>query len=227
MKLIPLTQGKFAQVDDEDFEALSKFHWSCQKTKTPGRFYAYRQGVNEDTGKKRSFSMHRQIMGVKDRSVDVDHEDLDGLNNQRHNLRECTRTLNNANGRTPKDNKSGFKGVHFDLSRKLWTASAAGKAAGRFECKEDAARAYNKLAFDLWGEYARLNDVDPVFPTKEKSILGRRNTSGFYGVSISGNKWAAELGSNGVRHRLGNFNTPEEAARRLRCCRKNLQRIKN
>lgn len=213
MKLIKLTRGYFAKVDDEDFEELNRYHWNCQKTKTPGRFYAYRQGINEVTGKKRSIAMHRQIMGVTDRRLDVDHGDLDGLNNQKLNLSICGRSFNNANSLPPKNNTSGFKGICFDESRNLWSASAAGKHGGRFGLKEDAARAYNKLAFDMWGKYARLNDVDPVFPTTEKPKMKRSNTSGYLGVSKCGRKWLAEISPNRQKLRLGRFENIEDAAR--------------
>lgn len=213
MKLIPLTRGKFAKVDDEDFDWLNQWKWNCQKTKTPGRFYAYRGGLNEETGKKRSISMHRQIMGVKDRTMDVDHEDLDGLNNQRSNLSVCGRSFNNVNSLPPKNNTSGFKGVGFDEKRNLWLASVGGKYAGRFEMKEDAARAYNKLAFDTYGKYARLNDVYPIFPTSEKPKVGRSNTSGYLGVSKCGRKWLAEISPNRKKFRLGIFESIEDAAR--------------
>ncbi len=33
MKLIPLTQGYHAMVDDEDFDRLNKFKWRIQKVK--------------------------------------------------------------------------------------------------------------------------------------------------------------------------------------------------
>lgn len=164
MKLIPLTRGHFAQVDDEDFEELSKYKWHCQRTKTDGRFYAYRNGINENTGRKRSISMHRQIMGMPDRRIDIDHWDRDGLNNQRHNLRACSRSCNNGNAGLTGRNKSGFKGVSFDRARSLWIAGCGNMKAGRFTCRYEAARHYNKMAFDKWGEFARLNDVDPVFP---------------------------------------------------------------
>lgn len=32
MKLIPLSQGLFAMVDDEDFDLVNQFKWSAAKT---------------------------------------------------------------------------------------------------------------------------------------------------------------------------------------------------
>lgn len=158
MKQIKLTRGKFAIVDDEDFEELAKHKWNCQITKTEGRNYAYRVGVRPDGGKT-TVRMHRQIIGESAKGMDIDHIDGDGLNNQKSNLRPCTRSQNNGNARMPRNNKSGFKGVSFDKNRGLWVAQADGKHAGRHTSKEDAARAYNKKAFEIWGEFARLNDI--------------------------------------------------------------------
>jgi len=58
MKLIPLTQGKFAMVDDVDFEFVSMFNWRISNQR--GYLYA----VNDKFG-----SLHRIILGVKDPKV--------------------------------------------------------------------------------------------------------------------------------------------------------------
>jgi len=159
MKQIPLTRGYFALVDDEDYDSLIKFKWNCQVVKGSDRLYAYRANKNEITGRRVPVSMHRQIMGVTDPKVDVDHWDTYGLNNQKHNLRVCSRSQNNGNMRRPKDNTSGYKGVSFDKKRRLWRAYLKGRSLGRFSEIGEAALAYNAAAIGLWGEYARLNDV--------------------------------------------------------------------
>jgi len=154
MKLIPLTQGYFAKVDDSDFEWLSQWKWRINKV--GARIYATRT-IETENG-RRGLTMHRQILGETDRHIDVDHGDGDQLNNQRYNLRRATRTQNNANQKISVRNSSGYKGVCFCKERRKWVASVASKHIGRFENIEDAAKAYNKAAKELWGEFSRPND---------------------------------------------------------------------
>lgn len=207
MKLIPLSQGYFTQVDDSDFNHLIKLKWWISKSDT--RIYA--TGV---VSGGRKISLHRYLMGATDPKIDIDHRDGNTLNNQRDNLRIATRTQNNANAKTPKDNRSGYKGVSFDKARGLWSASAGRVNIGRFDCKHEAARHYNKTAKELWGEYARLNVVDPMFPTTGKSPVNRNNTSGFAGVHLDGvGKWRSEIIRNGVKRRLGPFTNKEDAVK--------------
>ncbi len=209
MKQIPLSQGLFARVDDEDYLKLSKGKWWISKC--GGRVYAY--GSIDGL---RKISMHRYLLEETDRRVDVDHWDGDTLNNQRCNLRRATRTLNNANSKPNKHNTSGFKGVRFDSQRGLWSARIMTKFLGRFDIIEDAARAYNDEARKLWGDFAWLNDVSPLFPTIERSLINRNNTSGFKGVYF--NKlntvkvWTAEIIRAGRKTRLGSFERIEDAA---------------
>lgn len=97
MKEIPLTRGKVALVDDEDFESLSRFKW--QASQESGIWYARR-------GHK-TIRMHTQIMG----GLNVDHRNRNGLDNRRENLRFATRSQNGFNTKLFKSNKSGAKGV--------------------------------------------------------------------------------------------------------------------
>jgi hypothetical protein len=82
-KEIPLTQGKVAVVDEEDFDRLNKHKWyACKNGNT---FYALRKSnVN---GKRLTILMHREILGLKPGDPGVDHRDGNGLNNRRKNLR--------------------------------------------------------------------------------------------------------------------------------------------
>jgi len=83
MKLIPLTQGKFAQVDDEDFEYLNQWKWFALKDAQT--FYAAR-GIYL----KGNILMHRQLLGLTNSEVKGEHKDRNGLNNQKENLRVAT-----------------------------------------------------------------------------------------------------------------------------------------
>jgi len=89
----------------------------------------------------------------------VDHEDTNRLNNRWANLREATNGPNVWNAKLRKDNKSGFKGVHFKLGR--WRAVLGGgekrqQHIGCFGSKEEAAEAWRVAAEKQRGEFMRI-----------------------------------------------------------------------
>lgn len=155
MKRIKLTQGKFALVDDEDFEKLSQYKWYV--VFNHGNWYAKR---NAYTNKKVvSIYMHRFIINTS--PLQIDHKDRNGLNNQKCNLRFVTHSQNLWNSRISPRNTSGFKGVRWHTRDKIWHAAIRQYKKtihlGVFITKEEAARAYDKKAKELFGDFACLN----------------------------------------------------------------------
>ena len=157
-KQIRLNRGLFAMVDEADVEQLNKFKWSADNT-TPTRTYARRYG----SGNKK-IAMHRQIMNAQPGQI-IDHINGNGLDNRRCNLRFVTHRENSINSIRRQSN-TGYRGV-WRKPRK--SGGYAYKASicnfgvitrlGTFDTAEEAARAYNRAAQELHGEFAWLNEL--------------------------------------------------------------------
>jgi len=156
MKEIPLTQGKVAIVDDEDFELLSQWKWHYSSA-------GYATRAIQANGKKRFILMHRLIMNTPV-GMETDHINHNGLDNRKSNMRICTLAQNHLNILKNKRNTSGFKGVSWEENRNAWRAcielNGKGTKLGRFKSPQDAARAYDKAARELFGEFAFTNFPD-------------------------------------------------------------------
>ena len=159
MKRIPLTQGLYVLVDDEDFEYLNQWNWYAHKQ---GNTYYAKRTTGKDY-KVIIVHMHRVISNVPTNKI-VDHVDGNGLNNQKDNLRVCNKAQNGMNRPKQNNNTSGYKGVGWDKSRNKWkaqiTLDGKNRLIGRFENLQDAARAYNNEAVKLHGEFAHLNILE-------------------------------------------------------------------
>jgi|ERR1035437_9474536 hypothetical protein len=157
MKAITLTQGFVALIDDADYDRVSAFKWSATKTTT--NVYGVRK-VRTPSGRTTSQLLHRFIMGVTHPRIDVDHEDHNGLNCQRRNLRLCVRGENDGNRRKSRG-ASQYKGVSWDSGRGLWrayiTIRKTSRFLGRFHDERDAALAYDTAARAAFGEFAFCN----------------------------------------------------------------------
>lgn len=162
MKEITLSMGQVALVDDSDYEMLSKYKWHVLRHKD-GRFYAF-----SCLGKHRGrVSMHRYILGLNRSSIVVDHRDGNGLNNQRYNIRTCTRSQNQMNSKKRAGCSSKYIGVNRKNDRKwvYWRATirinGKGKELGYFPFTEEgeiqAAKLRDEAAKKYHGEFAKLN----------------------------------------------------------------------
>ncbi len=157
MKKIPLTQGKFALVDDEDFEWLNQFRWFAHYEPRPDAFYANRNVSKEHKGEP--VRMARLIMNTPKGMV-CDHINGNTLDNRKSNLRNCSVAQNNMNRKGVGGTYSGYKGV-FPAGNSGWFSRIGYKGKkiylGFFLDQTEAAKSYDKKAIELHGEYARLN----------------------------------------------------------------------
>lgn len=155
MKKIPLTHGKFALVDDEDFNELNKYQWHAYQDPTSKIWYAKRTGPRIN-GRQRTIRMHSQILT---HSL-VDHINHDGLDNRRCNLRPCTVSQNKKNNNGYRSNTSGFKGVYLDKNvmtphkwRVIIRVNNKNISLGYYDTPQEASRIFNEKSKELYGEF--------------------------------------------------------------------------
>ncbi len=163
MKLLPMTQGYETMVDDDVYEWAKKYTWCAKKAKHTT--YAIRYEGSGDT--RKTIYLHREIMKTPP-GQQCDHKDWNGLNNQRYSLRNATPSQNNMNSRkrvvqNGKAASSRYKGVSWHKHGGKWMAHirirGKGIHLGGFVSEKDAARAYDKEATRLFGEFAKVNAV--------------------------------------------------------------------
>ena len=117
MAIIELTQGKVALVDDSDYEYLSQFKWYSSS-----HGYAMRNGKMVNRVREKRISMHREILGVTDPNIHVDHINFDILDNRKSNLRICSNSENSKHRKVTGLGTSKFKGVCWYKANSIWHA---------------------------------------------------------------------------------------------------------
>jgi hypothetical protein len=163
-KQIPLTQGKFALVDDDMYDFLMQWKWNIQSAG-----YAVRQVRHERIidgyiwTRIEAILMHRLVCNPPEGLL-VDHINRDKLDNRRENLRPCTVQQNFYNiDKRPSNRGSKYKGVRYCKDKKRYLVFVSYDSqrlrVGSFKCEIEAARAYNEAAKKYQGEFAYLNDV--------------------------------------------------------------------
>lgn len=155
MKKIFLTQGKYALVDDEDFEWLNQWKWNYDNTT------GYARRVQLIACKQITIYLHRYLMNVK-KGLYTDHINGDKLNNCKSNLRICSQFINILNrNKLNKNNTSGFKGVSWNKLRNKWHVGIWLKRKnihiGYFDNIVRAAKAYDLASIKYHGEFGRRN----------------------------------------------------------------------
>lgn len=177
---IQLTLGKIAIIDAADYEIAAKYKWHA--TVRDSKWYAASSAERRSTG--RCLYLHREILSAP-ADMQVDHENGDGLDCRRSNLRICTQSDNQRNMISVRGD-SGFRGVSKVIGNKtrtwnayIWVGNKK-KSLGNYDKKEEAARAYNAAAVEYHGNFARLNLIqgltyaEAITPPERNRTHGRR-----------------------------------------------------
>jgi len=109
MALIPLSQGKFALIDDQDFEYLNQWKWT------------YDRGYARRNDKKKKIYLHR-LINKTPLGFQTDHINKNKLDNRKCNLRTANHKVNSINRGLQLNNISGYRGVYLKKGDKKWRA---------------------------------------------------------------------------------------------------------
>lgn len=230
VKELPLQNGMVALVDDEDFERCSQHTWTLVVRPDKKGFYVM---TRIDCKEVR---LSHFILGKRSTEKVINFIDGDALNNVRENIRIVDREEVARRKRGVTNSSSKYKGVSWSKTRNVWRADITFtlgngkrkyKYLGYFHNEDDAARAYNQAALELYGEGCFQNvigennnaekvDVKPTRKLKRRLKRRRVGTSGFRGVAESPykktHKFIARINYNKKYKYLGTYNTKEEAA---------------
>ncbi len=159
MQLVPLSQGKFAKVDD----------WHYERIVSLGPWHAFRArnswyACHIVRGTREHVYMHHVVMGRKG----IDHVNLDGLDNQETNLRDATVYQQSCNARLRCDNSTGVKGVVRDSTNNVFkvriTVNGKRIYLGNFTSLEKAKAVIDEARKNSHGEFARHSDSSEQRP---------------------------------------------------------------
>jgi len=173
---IKLTQGQVALVDDEDYDKVMQYGGWYLLRQASGKPKCATRTVTEkirDTiGLTTSkLKMHHLILVPKEGYI-IDHINGNPLDNRKSNLRYATNSQNRQNSASNKKASSKYKGVYWNKDTEKWQVSpvlnGVRTLVGYFLDETTAARAYDKVAREQYGEHGYYNFPEPKLNKKEE-----------------------------------------------------------
>lgn len=141
---IPLTKGRHTLIDAEDYPKIVGSLWCEDSGYATNRKVGFIHCVIADTPP----------------GFQTDHINRDTLDNRKQNLRVCTQEQNQWNSRKMAGCRTPYKGVSIVTNGKYQASISVGGRLvylGVFITAEEAAIAYDTVAKQVRGEYARVN----------------------------------------------------------------------
>jgi hypothetical protein len=110
----------------------------------------------------RSKTLHKNLLGKQESGYVIDHINRNKLDNRMENLRIITAKENSYNRTKNKNSNNTYKGVKKSGNKYIATISKdkVKREIGGFETEEEAAKAYDMMAEELFGEFAGKNFSD-------------------------------------------------------------------
>ena len=140
--------------DLEDYDKIKDYCWYIN-------WYGYVTSIDKNTNKR--VQMHRLIMNITDKNLDVDHKNGSNTknDNRKYNLRVATRSQNNMNKEKMKTNTSGVVGVGWHKSNSKWRAYIKKDNKqidlGYFDNFNDAVKAIKEAEEKFFGKWSYSN----------------------------------------------------------------------
>lgn len=147
-------------VDDDIYELYGGVKWQAVKSGSQrGLYYAVRTTTAGQAGKYVVQLLHRLILGAP-KGMLADHIDGNTLDCRRQNLRLVNAQQSQQNRSKNKKHNlpKGIRIIRGKFHARIRTNKQE-YSLGSYEKLEDAVRAYNKKAKELFGEYAGLSHI--------------------------------------------------------------------
>lgn len=142
--------------DLEDYDKIKDYCWNEDNHGyITTRFKINNQNIR--------YKMHRLIMDVDDKTIEVDHKKHNVKDNRKQNLRIVNSVNNKRNRRLGKNNNSGVTGVSWDEPRKKWrvriVVNKKDVSLGYFDNFDDAVKTRKDAEEKYFGAYSYDNSM--------------------------------------------------------------------
>jgi hypothetical protein len=158
VKIFFENKSKFGLIDFKDFKLVRNYRWNIIEGKTIDYIIT---NIKLENGKQNHKGLHRFLLPDRE-GLMIDHKNRNGLDNRRNNIRYCTKSQNSMNSKKILGTSSEYKGVSWCSGKNRWkvTIKLHGKrikGEKHFRDEIEAAKYYDCIAKEIFGEFSRTN----------------------------------------------------------------------